>query len=315
MTESTVHFSITCLNRVSRNSTLRQTAQPGFVELSRDELSAVPVKFPPLNTQRRIARFLDEKTTRIDGLIDKKRTLLDRLAEKRQALITSAVTKGLDPAVPMKHSGIDWLGDIPAHWDVRRIKELGKLIGGAGFPHDFQGQISLDLPFFKVADLGRVSQSEKLFEANDTIDRDTAKSLGATVIEPSDVVFAKVGAALLLDRFRTIGVSCCIDNNMMAFRSGHKLIPEFSLLALSRISFLDIVNPGAVPSVNGGQVGQIKIALPDLGEQEQIVKFLMSRFADIENSERKIEQSRGLLEEYRSVLVSATVTGQLQKLR
>ena len=81
---------------------------------------------PPLDTQRRIARFLDEKTARIDGLIEKKRMLLDRLAEKRQALITRAVTKGLNPDAPMKPSGIDWLGDIPAHWEVRRINRTWK---------------------------------------------------------------------------------------------------------------------------------------------------------------------------------------------
>jgi type I restriction enzyme S subunit len=77
-----------------------------------------PLPLPSLETQRRIAQFLDEKTARIDGLIEKKRALLDRLAEKRQALITRAVTKGLNPDAPMKPSGIDWLGDIPAHWEV-----------------------------------------------------------------------------------------------------------------------------------------------------------------------------------------------------
>ena len=79
----------------------------------------IRVSIPPLDTQRRIARFLDEKTARIDGLIEKKRELLDRLAEKRQALITRTVTKGLNPDAPMKSSGIDWLGDIPAHWEIR----------------------------------------------------------------------------------------------------------------------------------------------------------------------------------------------------
>ena len=82
------------------------------------------IALPPLDTQRRIARFLDEKTVRIDGLIEKKRALLDRLAEKRQALITRAVTKGLNPRAPTKHSGIDWLGDIPAHWEVLPLRRV-----------------------------------------------------------------------------------------------------------------------------------------------------------------------------------------------
>ena len=103
-----------------------------FVELSRDELAAVPVEFPPLDTQQQIARFLDEKTARIDGLIEKKRALLDRLAEKRQALITSAVTKGLNPDAPMRSSGIDWLGEIPAHWEVLPLKRVVRYQEGPG---------------------------------------------------------------------------------------------------------------------------------------------------------------------------------------
>ena len=82
----------------------------------------IRVNIPPLQTQRHIAQFLDKKTARIDGLIEKKRALLDRLAEKRQALITRVVTKGLNPDAPMKPSGIDWLEDIPAHWEVKRLK-------------------------------------------------------------------------------------------------------------------------------------------------------------------------------------------------
>ena len=83
-----------------------------------------PLPLPPLETQERIAAFLDEKTARIDGLIEKKRALLERLAEKRQAIITQAVTKGLNPAIPLKDSGIDWLGPIPAHWEVIALNKV-----------------------------------------------------------------------------------------------------------------------------------------------------------------------------------------------
>ena len=89
--------------------------------LTAEKVKAAPLTLPPLDTQRRIVRFLNEKTARIDGLIEKKRELLDRLPEKRQAIITRAVTKGLNAQAPMKPSGIDWLGDIPAHWEVKRV--------------------------------------------------------------------------------------------------------------------------------------------------------------------------------------------------
>lgn len=97
------------------------TAVPG---LSREKAYQSLCPIPPLDTQRRIARFLDDKTARIDALIEKKRALLDQLAEKRQALITRAVTKGLNPDAPMKPSGIDWLGDIPAHWNVIALNKI-----------------------------------------------------------------------------------------------------------------------------------------------------------------------------------------------
>ena len=103
-----------------------------------------PLPRPPLDTQRRIARFLDEKTVRIDGLIEKKRELVDRLAEKRQALITRAVTKGLNPDAPMKPSGIEWLGDIPAHWKLLPLKRvLASSTYGISAPLEPSGEIAV----------------------------------------------------------------------------------------------------------------------------------------------------------------------------
>ena len=92
------------------------------------------VALPPLETQRRIARFLDEKTGWIDELIEKKRALLDRLAEKRQALITRAVTKGLNPGAALKPSGIDWLGDVPAHWEAFPLRRLARKVATGRTP-------------------------------------------------------------------------------------------------------------------------------------------------------------------------------------
>ena len=88
----------------------------------------INVPVPPLEAQKRIAAFLDEKTAQIDALIEKKQQLLERLAEKRQAIITQAVTKGLNPSAPMKDSGIDWLGQIPVHWRALPLKRLKKYL-------------------------------------------------------------------------------------------------------------------------------------------------------------------------------------------
>ena len=95
-----------------------------FRELAREDLESVLLSVPPLDEQRAIAAFLDRETAKIDGLVERKERLIQLLQEKRTALITRAVTRGLDPNVPMKDSGVEWLGEIPAHWDVKRIKNV-----------------------------------------------------------------------------------------------------------------------------------------------------------------------------------------------
>ena len=118
-------YYLWCSEKVTdRLSAIVQSVTRSHQRVNPADILNLPWKWPPLETQRQIARFLDEKTARIDGLIEKKRELLDRLAEKRQALITRAVTKGLNAQTPKKPSGIDWLGNIPAHWEVLPLKRV-----------------------------------------------------------------------------------------------------------------------------------------------------------------------------------------------
>ena len=93
------------------------------------------IGLPPYYEQTAIAHYLDTKLGEIDALIDKQQTLLEKLAEQRTAVITHAVTKGLNPSAPMKNSGVEWLGDVPAHWDVKRLKFLAKIQNGADYKH------------------------------------------------------------------------------------------------------------------------------------------------------------------------------------
>jgi type I restriction enzyme, S subunit len=101
-----------------------------LASISATNLKSLPIVFPPLEEQKTIAHFLDYKTAQIDALIAKKASLLKKLAEKRSALISQAVTKGLNPKVPMKDSGVEWLGEVPAHWEVLGLKRLADVRGG-----------------------------------------------------------------------------------------------------------------------------------------------------------------------------------------
>lgn len=255
--------------------------------------------------QIEIAEHLDRETTRIDALIAKKTRFIELLREKRQTLITHAVTKGLDPNVKMKDSEVTWLGKVPEHWAIQPLKQLARLDGGAGFPDDEQGNKDAPIPFFKVADL-----ANGLTTAENHITPEVAEKLRAKIFAAGTIAFAKVGAALLLNRRVLMPIPGCADNNMMVAIplnvSGEWL---FSVLSCYDMAWL--VNPGAVPSVNQEQVGNIKIPVPPVREQAAIVSTLRSETTRIDEIILKTEFSIELLKERRSAIITAAVTGQI----
>ena len=169
----------------------------------------------------------------------------------RETLGMASFPIDIHPYPAYKPSAVPWLGDVPAHWEVPRLKDVGYLKSGAGFPHSHQGNLSAEFPFFKVGDMA-VSGNERLMQVwKHTVSSDTVNSLGAHVFLPNTIVFAKVGAALLLNRRRVLTRPSCIDNNMMGFLPrGHST--EWMCHWLSTVDFRIVVNPGAVPSVNEG---------------------------------------------------------------
>lgn len=275
-----------------------------------DELREVVIAVPPVDEQQAIADLLDRETGRLDALVATKQRLIDLLAEKRKAIIATAVTRGLDPKVKLCDSGVPWLGEIPAHWSTMRVRHLGTLKGGAGFPHEHQGREDGEVPFFKVKDLGEVDMP--MLATDNYVSRETAAGLRAHIFPARTVVFAKVGAALLLNRFRLLGVPGCIDNNMMGLSlDEQRMCVDFAMYSLSLIDFKLVANPGAVPSVNEGQVSEYRLAVPPLDEQWTIVARIARETAKLDAVRAATERTIALLKERRSALIAAAVTGQL----
>ena len=283
-----------------------------YPAINASDLVRIPAVEPPLEEQKTISRFLDFKTTQIDALIAKKKELLDKLAEKRTALISHAVTKGLDPSVPMKDSGVVWVGRIPSHWTIRRLKDVGSLIGGAGFPHDLQNVQDEELYFYNVGDLSLSENGKTLLSSPHTISRETAKALRAHVIPKESTVYAKIGAALLLNRRRMTTAECCIDNNMTAYVVNRdRVSPDWAFYWLTTIDFSEHVNPGAVPSFSEGYQSVLSIPLPPIDEQKNIVSFLEEHTTKIDVQVKKIEAVIERLLEYRSAIITNAVTGKI----
>lgn len=292
---------------------LFDTFSPGIIDfrkrLSWDRCKHMKVPVPPLEEQNRIVKFACNVGAKVHLVTQKLQQQLDLLNEYRQSLITRAVTKGLDPNVEMKDSGVEWIGDIPKHWQISTLGRIGTFKGGDAFPVNLQGRSDNEISFYKVANLGIHKESIYLKKSENTIAKEDAIALKANIINPGSIVYAKIGAALLLNRRRIVNEPCCIDNNMTAFtlRTGNLL---WAYYFLSTIDFGMYTCPATVPSLSEGRQSQIPIAIPPMNEQIEIGEYISSRLEKFQELYDSIIEMINNMKEYRSSLISAAVTGQ-----
>lgn len=248
------------------------------------------ISIPELPVQQRIARFLDEKTTRIDALIAKKQVLLQRLVEKRQALITRAVTKGLNPEVSMKPSGVDWLGEIPDHWDIVPLRRMVNLVRG----HDLPQQDRTDGDVVLISSGGESGT------------HDTAASQGPGIVT---------------GRYGTIGRFYYVKGpywplNTTLYSKGFGCQPKYGLRMLEVMAHLFILNAmkSAVPGVDRNDLASESTPRPPRDEQQEISTYLEIELAKMSQLDMLIFSSVKSLNEHRSTLITSAVTGQLPEL-
>jgi type I restriction enzyme S subunit len=194
-------------------------------------------------------------------------------------------------------------------WPAVRLRYLGRLKGGAGFPDAEQGVQGEELPFFKVKHLAEAAPDGGLESSEHTISRETAEQLGAFVFPSGSIVFAKIGAALLLNRFRYVRQPSCIDNNMMGFvLDESKAVRRFMLHSMGLLDFSLIENPGAVPSLSTEKIGEQTVAIPSLRQQSAIADFLDDETVRIDELIAAKENLLAILAEKRRALVWQAVT-------
>jgi len=260
--------------------------------------------------QRQIKTYLDRKTAQIDALIAKKQRMIELLKEERAAVINQAVTKGLDPSVEMKDSGVDWLGEVPSRWKAGKIRFAFVTVSGNGFPDDLQGRSEGDMPFYKVSD---INSSDLYMEAaNNYVSFSDIQTNRWNVIPEGSIVLAKIGAALAKNHRKITNTDCLIDNNMMAVTpkdKGHCVKYYYYLMSVIKMEWFS--NPGAVPSVDLQRFRSFFIPNVPPEEQKAIASFLDQKTAQIDGQISREERSIELLKEYRTVLISEAVTGKI----
>jgi type I restriction enzyme, S subunit len=178
-------------------------------------------------------------------------------------------------------------GEIPVDWGWAKLREVCSIQGGNGFPEKEQGASSGDLPFIKVSDLNLTGNEKWIRSSNNWISFETARRIGAKPVQENAVVFAKVGAALLLERRRITIIPTCIDNNLMAIHP-EKVDSHFLYQFTLSFRMGGLCQEGVVPSINGSAVGSIPIPLPPLPEQRRIADILTTWDRAIETLESLI---------------------------
>lgn len=291
----------------------------GLANLNGGVIGNILACWPPLPEQRAIAGWLDGRTRRIDELVAAKRRLIALLAEQRTASITHAVTKGLDPAAPMKPSGIDWLGEVPGHWEVKRLKFISHLQTGLtlGKKHTDEEQGRLVLrPYLRVAnvqdgwlDLDHITEVEVLPER---IVRYELRAGDVLMTEGGD--FDKLGRGYVYEGQID---DCLHQNHIFAVRpDARKLDSRFLAAVLSCLHGRNYFTKTSqqttnLASTNATKLGDFPVPLPPMAEQMQIMARVAEITANLDALTAAAEAAIARLGEYRQALISAAVTGKI----
>ncbi|MER9420504.1 restriction endonuclease subunit S [Mesorhizobium sp. M0306] len=260
---------------------------------------------PPLSEQIAIAAFLDRETAKIDALVDEQKRLIDLLKEKRQAVIAHAITKGLDSRAAMRPSGVEWLGEVPAHWEVVAAKRIASVFVPQRNKPDLNAEGD-GFPWVTMELMGsQVVRSAQLY-----VSRGAASAAGSRPLAANAVIASCVG---------TFGVASInevdviINQQLQAFVPGNAILPEFLRLCveLARPYFEMVGTAATLAYVNQQGFENLPICLPALPEQRSILQRVKEVTGYIDQLAKEAGHAVAVLQERRSALISAAVTGKI----
>ncbi|EAI5601924.1 restriction endonuclease subunit S [Campylobacter upsaliensis] len=252
-----------------------------------DDFRNIKIPLPPLQEQKEIAEFLDKKCEKIQNYIDKKQKLITLLQEKKQALINEVVTKGLNPNIEFKNSGIAYLGLIPHHWEVRRMKFMASIHNGRE-----QTEIADENGIYPIYGSGGI----------------LGKSMYFIYDKPS----------VLLGRKGTIDKPLFVEEpfwtiDTMFYTSISKIVlPKYFYYLCLTIDFQFYISGSAIPSMTQYDLANISFALPPLQEQKQIANFLDEKCEKINSAIEKTKRQIELIKEYKNTLINEAVCGRIR---
>ena len=276
-------------------------------------LKSVNIPVPDEQTQKEIADFLDRETTRIDQLIEKKETLNGLLVEREKSLITNCLTRGTDASTPLKDSGIDWIGDIPEHWEVYPLKQLIWYQEGPGIlAKDFHEE---GVPLIRIK--GISGKIVSLIGCNYLDPEKVQQTWKHFRVEEGDLLISasatRGGTASEVTSETTGAIPYTGIIRIKPRKNGYckPIIPYFMLSGLFDTQ-IDLLSAGStIQHFGPSHLGRMKALLPPIDEQQKIAKYLDTAVGEIRSLREKNIDSIGLLKDFRTSLITEAVTGQL----
>lgn len=266
---------------------------------------------PPREEQTAIANFLDRKTAEIKQFIALKEKTIELLKERKIAIINQAVTKGLNPSVKMKDSGIEWLGDIPAHWEVKKLKYLlkSKLKYGANESAELDNR---DYPrYIRITDFGNDGKLK-----NDTFKSLNPKVAKDFLLEEGDILFARsggtVGKTFLFSKYQG---EACFAGYLIKASVSDEISPDFLYLYTKSGAYEkwkdSIFNQATIQNIGADKYSILPVTVPSVDEQRDILIKIALRTKVLDTSISQAEKEIELIKEYRESLISEAVTGKI----
>ena len=264
--------------------------------VKKDKFMAIPIPLPPIPEQEKIVAYLDKRITLIDNCKCQRERELQTLNELKQAEISSVVTRGLNPDVPMKDSGIPWIGQIPEHWKLRRFKTVCSLIRDSAKNDD--KKIALENI---ESNTGRLIATDSVFDGE------------GVHFEPGDILFGKLRPYLAKVYLAKEPAQAVGD--FYVFRSNGSIIPAYLQKLIISTPFIGVVNAGTygtkMPRASWQDISQLSIPVPPIEEQNAIVEYIESKTNKIDTMIEALKAEIDRLTEYKQRLISDVVTGQI----
>ncbi len=289
-----------------------KASSTGVVEsrlrLYSDDLGRIEAMVPPPDEQAGIVRFLDWANGRLERAIRAKRKVIALLNEQKQAIIHRAVTRGLDPSVPLKPSGIPWLGDIPQHWDVRRIKQATRILRGK-FSHRPRNDASLYDGLYPFIQTGVVAQASKFITRyGQTLNE---KGLAVSKLFPSGTLVMTIAANI--GEVAVLTFDACFPDSIVGFVPSASADRDYLYMVFlcMKPELLREAPVNTQGNLNVERIGAMGMPFPPLGEQKQIAKQAEAETASFDSGIARLGREIELLREYRIRLVADVVTGKI----